>query len=63
MVVSSDKWSVGVIGIIASRLKDIYNKPSIVIAWRDGGIGKASCRSITGIDLGAKPIEAEDKTY
>ncbi len=50
-------WHPGVIGIIASRVKDKFNKPSAIISL-SGGIGKASCRSIAGVDLGAKIIEA-----
>ena len=48
-------WHPGVVGIVASRLKDATNRPSIVIGIEDG-IGKGSGRSISGIDLGA-PIQ------
>lgn len=52
-------WHQGVIGIVASRLKDLYNKPVAVIAVDDEGIkGKASCRSISGIDFGAEILKA-----
>jgi single-stranded-DNA-specific exonuclease len=62
--VQGDDWHQGVIGIIASRLKDRFNKPSIVIAMvtdQDGNplFGKASCRSVKGVDLGSKIIEAK----
>lgn len=50
-------WHPGVIGIVASRLKDLYNKPVAVIAL-DGNKGKASCRSISGIDFGAEILKA-----
>jgi single-stranded-DNA-specific exonuclease len=53
-------WHVGVIGIIAARVKDKYNKPVAVIALNDG-IAKASCRSIKGMDFGVKIIEAKNK--
>ena len=46
------RWHPGVIGIVASRLKERYNRPAIVIAW-ESGIGKASCRSVPGVDIGA----------
>lgn len=52
-------WHVGVIGIIAARLKDKYNKPTAVIAVNDK-VAKASCRSIKGIDFGLKIIEAKN---
>ncbi len=53
----SQNWHVGVIGIVASRLKDLYNKPVAVIAM-DGKKGKASCRSISGIDFGGEILKA-----
>ena len=53
-------WHIGVIGIIAARLKDRYNKPTAVIAVNDS-IAKASCRSIKGIDFGLKIIEAQSR--
>ena len=42
----------GVIGIVASRLRERHDRPAIVVAWEDG-IGKASCRSVPGVDIGA----------
>ena len=42
-----ERWHAGVIGIVASRLKERYNRPAVVVAWEDG-IGKASCRSVPG---------------
>jgi single-stranded-DNA-specific exonuclease len=57
LIVGRD-WHQGVIGIIASRIKEKFGRPAIVIALANG-IGKASCRSITGVDLGAKVIEAK----
>lgn len=48
-------WHPGVVGIVASRLKEAANRPSIVIGVEDG-IGKGSGRSVSGIDLGA-PIQ------
>ena len=47
-----ERWHAGVIGIVASRLKERYNRPTVVIAWEDG-VGKASCRSVPGVDIGA----------
>jgi single-stranded-DNA-specific exonuclease len=54
------KWHPGVIGIVAGRLKEEYNKPVAVIAVNDG-VGKASCRSVRGVDFGCKIIEAKGK--
>ena len=44
-------WHPGVVGIVASRMKDLTNLPSIVIGF-DGPIGKGSGRSVSGVDLG-----------
>ena len=55
----SKNWHQGVIGIVASRLKDLYGKPVAVIAIDDEAKkGKASCRSISGIDFGAEILNA-----
>ena len=43
-------WHEGVIGIVAARLKDKFNKPVIIISL-EGNIGKASARSIVGLIL------------
>lgn len=55
--VAAEHWHPGVIGIVASRLKDKFQHPAIVIAL-EGDIGKGSCRSVTGIDIGALIIAA-----
>ena len=58
LMVAGDNWHPGVIGIVASRLKEKYNRPSCVIGFDDQGVGKASGRSIPGIDLGSLIIAA-----
>lgn len=52
VLVAGEGWHPGVIGIVASRLKDVYQRPAIVIAL-DGDEGKGSGRSVPGVDLGA----------
>lgn len=59
-LVSGRGWHPGVIGIVAGRLKEKFNRPSIVIALDDDGIGKGSGRSISGVDLGAAVLAAKD---
>lgn len=49
---AGDGWHPGVVGIVASRLKEATNRPAIVIGF-DGDDGKGSGRSISGVDLGA----------
>ncbi|MCL2760642.1 MAG: single-stranded-DNA-specific exonuclease RecJ [Desulfuromonadales bacterium] len=50
IVLASDKWHPGVIGIVASRIVEKYYKPSIIIAV-ENGTGKGSARSISNFHL------------
>ncbi|MEQ1888581.1 MAG: single-stranded-DNA-specific exonuclease RecJ [Alphaproteobacteria bacterium] len=58
ILVAGKSWHPGVIGIAASRLKDRFNLPVLVIGVDEQGIGKGSGRSITGVDLGSAVIAA-----
>ncbi len=49
---AGEGWHPGVVGIVASRLKETTNRPAIVIGL-DGDEGKGSGRSVSGVDLGA----------
>jgi len=60
ILVSGRGWHPGVIGIVASRLKERFHRPAIVIAEEDDGTGKGSGRSISGVDLGAAVLAAKD---
>jgi single-stranded-DNA-specific exonuclease len=53
LIVAQEGWHPGVIGIVASRLKDKFGRPCFVIAIDEAGLGKGSGRSISGVDLGA----------
>ena len=50
IVLASDKWHQGVIGIAASRLAEQYSLPAIMVCL-SGGVGKGSCRSYGGFNL------------
>ena len=50
IVLQNKEWHPGVIGIVASRIKETYARPTIIIAT-DGNEGKGSCRSISGFDM------------
>ena len=50
LVLSSEKWHQGVVGIVASRLSEKYACPSFMIHLKDG-VGKGSCRSYGGFNL------------
>ena len=57
LILSGKNWHEGIIGIVAARLKDKFNKPVIIISV-EGEIGKASARSIVGFDIGSIIISA-----
>ena len=57
LILSGKNWHEGVIGIVAARLKDKFNKPVVLISI-DGDIGKASARSVLGFDIGSVIISA-----
>ncbi len=59
--VAKEGWHVGVIGIVAGRLKEKYNRPTLVITVDEKGIGKGSGRSIPGLDLGSAMHAAKQK--
>ncbi|MFN8701559.1 MAG: single-stranded-DNA-specific exonuclease RecJ [Rhodospirillales bacterium] len=56
-LVAGEGWHPGVIGIVASRLKDRFDRPAFVVAL-DGDVGKGSARSAFGWDIGAATIAA-----
>jgi single-stranded-DNA-specific exonuclease len=60
VLVSAPGWHPGVIGIVASRLKERFGRPAIVVAEVEDGTGKGSGRSISGVDLGAAVLAAKD---
>ncbi len=59
-VIAGEGWHPGVIGIVASRMKDKLHRPVIVIALQEDGTGKGSGRSLPGVDLGAAVLAARD---
>ena len=57
--VAGEGWHPGVIGIVASRLKERFNRPACVVAIDvEAGLGKGSGRSVSGVDLGSAIIAA-----
>lgn len=61
VVAHGEGWHPGVIGIVAAHLKERFNRPACVIGFDDNGEGKASGRSVSGIDLGGGIIAARQK--
>lgn len=60
VIVNMEGWHPGVIGIVAGRLKDRFDKPAIVIGVNEQGIGKGSGRSMSGVNLGAAITKAKE---
>jgi single-stranded-DNA-specific exonuclease len=60
VLVAAPGWHPGVIGIVASQLKERLARPAIVVAIGKDGLGKGSGRSIAGVDLGAAVLAAKD---
>ena len=54
---AAEGWHPGVIGIVASRLKERFNRPAFVVAL-DGAVATGSGRSVSGVDLGSAVIAA-----
>jgi single-stranded-DNA-specific exonuclease len=61
ILAGGEGWHAGVIGIVAARIKERYNRPACIVAFDEKGIGKASARSVSGIDLGAAIISAKEQ--
>ncbi len=61
IVTASDRWHPGVVGLVASRLKERFRRPAFAIHF-NGDVGTGSGRSIPGVDLGRvvrAAVEAE----
>ena len=51
VVVGKKQWHVGVVGIVASRLVERFQKPAVVIAFDEQGFGRGSVRSVQGLNI------------
>jgi single-stranded-DNA-specific exonuclease len=58
LVTENEAWHPGIVGLLASRLKDRFKRPAFAIAFDGMGKGSGSGRSITGVDLGAAVRDA-----
>ena len=57
LVLSGKNWHEGIIGIVAARIKEKFNKPTILISINEN-FAKGSARSIVGFDIGKQIIKA-----
>jgi single-stranded-DNA-specific exonuclease len=53
VVTAATGWHPGVVGLVAARLKERFQRPAFAIAIDPSGTGTGSGRSISGVDLGA----------
>jgi single-stranded-DNA-specific exonuclease len=60
VVTASNSWHPGIVGLLASRLKDHARRPAFAIAFNANGTGTGSGRSVSGFDLGRLVREAAD---
>lgn len=58
VVTASNSWHPGIVGLLASRLKEHARRPAFAIAFNANGIGTGSGRSVSGFDLGRLVREA-----
>jgi single-stranded-DNA-specific exonuclease len=61
LVLSNPNWPPGVIGIVANRLVERYQKPTILISTLGGEIGRGSARSVEGINITEAIASQQDK--
>ena len=60
IIVGGENWHHGVIGIVSSKITEMYFKPSILLSSEEDGIGKGSGRSIPGFDLHEALMKCSD---
>jgi len=61
LVLASSEWHPGVVGLVAARLRERFERPSFAIALNPDGSGTGSGRSMPGVDLGSAVIEAVEE--
>ncbi len=59
LLVASEGWHPGVVGIVASRLKEAFDRPACVVSLEDG-TGRGSGRSVRGVALGPAVLAARE---
>ena len=60
LVVAGERWHPGIVGIVAGRIKERFQRPAFAIAHGEGEFATGSGRSIAGVDLGAAVRAAVD---
>jgi len=63
LVLNHPRWHPGIIGIVASRLVDLYGKPVVLLSSPEGEPARGSARSVPGVDIGASIAAQADLLY
>jgi single-stranded-DNA-specific exonuclease len=63
LLLGSENWHKGVVGLVASRLVERFRRPACAIAWDSRDEGTGSLRSIDGVDIGAAVRAAVEAGY
>lgn len=58
LVLASAGWHAGVVGLVAARLKERFERPAFAVALAADGVGVGSGRSLPGVDLGRAVLRA-----
>lgn len=53
LVIAHEAWHAGIVGIVASRLVEQFQKPTVLLLKPPGEVARGSARSIPGVDIGA----------
>lgn len=53
IIASHPEWPGGIVGIVASRLMEVYQKPALVVSTPYGEVARGSARSVAGLDITA----------
>jgi len=61
ILTASQEWHPGIVGLLASRLKERFRRPAFAIAFDRHGVGSGSGRSVSGVDLGSAVRAAVDE--
>jgi single-stranded-DNA-specific exonuclease len=51
IVLGSDDWHPGLIGLIAGKIAELYHKPTLICSYKDDGYAKGSCRSVAEFNI------------
>ena len=60
MLTAGEDWQPGIVGLVASRLKEMFGRPAFALAL-NGDVATGSARSIQGVDLGRAVRTAVDR--